>query len=133
MKRTRIILSTVLWVGDVLILAGITITGFASHNELKQAGFRLLTTFIPLVIAWIVIGWPSQVFDPEYCLKIRNLWKTAWAVILAMPLAAFLRSLMLNNQPIQPVFVLVLMAIGTAVMLVWRIVFAVVFKEGIES
>ncbi len=119
----------ILWVGDGIVFALVTITGFATHGELGQAGLRMLTTFAPLCAAWVVVGLPMQVFDSALVSQPRQLWRPVWAMLAAGPLAALLRALLLGGQPVIPVFALVLSASAAIGMLVWRMVFYLLFKN----
>jgi len=119
----------ILWVGDGIVFVLVTITGFATHGELGQAGLRLLTTFLPLCAAWVLVGVPGQLFDPALARQPQQLWRPLWAMLAAGPLAVLLRSLLLGGQPIIPVFALVLSASAAAGMLVWRWAYYLLFKS----
>ena len=112
----------ILLAGDLLALALVTAYGFASHNELTSAGWRMFTTFLPLLAAWLMAAIPLGALDMERTADPRQLWRPFWAMILAGPMAAWLRGAWLG-MPIQPVFVLVVGGVSALVMLVWRIVF----------
>ena len=109
----------VLIAGDIITLAIVTVIGFASHGTADTAGSRMLTTFIPLVVAWFLVAPFLQVYDNQISLDGRQLWRPLWAMILASPMAAWLRGLMLNS-PILPVFVIILGGISAVAILVWR-------------
>ena len=104
------------------MIALVTIAGFATHNELGIAGPKMLTTFIPLLAAWIIVGLPARLFDLQSAVQGRQLWRPVWGMIVAGPLAALIRALILGNRPIFPVFALVLAGVGTVAMLAWRCV-----------
>ena len=108
--------------GDVLTLATVTLFGFANHGTLDTAGSRMLTTFLPLIVAWLLVAPHLRVFDAELAVDAPQLWRPFWAMILAAPLAAWLRGAWLD-APILPVFVLVLGGIAALATLVWRGVF----------
>ena len=108
--------------GDIITLAIVTVIGFASHGTADTAGSRMLTTFIPLVVAWFLVAPFLHVYDTEVFLDGRQLWRPLWAMILASPMAAWLRGLMLNS-PILPVFVIILGGVSTVAILVWRGIF----------
>ena len=111
--------------GDALILGIVTVAGFASHGTLGTAGQRMLTTFLPLLIAWILIAPHLGVFNRELLADWRQLWRPFWAMILAAPLATFLRGAVLGS-PILPIFVVVLGGISALALLAWRVVVWVV-------
>ena len=112
----------VLIAGDIITLAIVTVIGFASHGTADTAGSRMLTTFIPLVVAWFLVAPFLQVYDNQISLDGRQLWRSLWAMILASPMAAWLRGLMLNS-PILPVFVIILGGVSAVAILVWRGIF----------
>jgi Protein of unknown function (DUF3054) len=113
-----------LWLigGDALTLLLVTIYGFASHNELGSGGSRMLTTFIPLLLAWLLIAPHLGVYDLERIQDPRQLWRPFWAMVLAGPMAGWLRGVMLG-QPILPVFVLVIGGVSALALLFWRSVY----------
>jgi len=112
----------VLIAGDIITLAIVTVIGFASHGTADTAGSQMLTTFIPLVVAWFLIAPFLQVYDNQISREGRQLWRPLWAMILASPMAAWLRGLMLSS-PILPVFVIILGGVSAVAILVWRGIF----------
>ncbi len=109
----------VLCIGDGLVLGLVTLAGFATHGELATAGFRLLTTFLPLAAAWALISPWLGVFDHQYSLSFNQLWRPVLAMLLAAPMAGWLRGVWLG-APIVPSFVLVLGAVSAGGLLIWR-------------
>ncbi len=105
--------------GDIVIFALVTIGGFAEHNELGSAGLRLLTTFLPLVAAWLLLAPFSGVYTAERVADPRQLWRPFYAMLLAAPMVGWLRGMWLN-QPIVPIFVIVLGGISAGALLAWR-------------
>lgn len=121
---------TLLLAGDALVLGLVTLFGFASHGTLGSAGQRMLTTFVPLVLAWILVAPHLRAFERERLADWRQLWRPFWAMVLAAPLAAFLRGAMLNS-PILPIFVVVLGGVSAIALLAWRaIVWVVQSRRG---
>ena len=106
-------------IGDTLTLAIVTVFGFASHGTAGTAGSRMLTTFIPLLVAWLLVAPHLKVYDPEIALDVRQLWRPFWAMVLAGPMAAWLRGVLLNS-PILPVFVVILGGVSALAILAWR-------------
>lgn len=106
-------------IGDTLTLAIVTVIGFASHGTAGTAGSRMLTTFIPLLVAWLLVAPHLKVYDPEIALDVRQLWRPFWAMVLAGPMAAWLRGVLLNS-PILPVFVVILGGVSALAILAWR-------------
>ena len=106
-------------IGDILTLAIVTVIGFASHGTAGTAGSRMLTTFIPLLAAWFLIAPHLNVYDRDIALDGRQLWRPFWAMVLAGPMAAWLRGVLLNS-PILPVFVIILGGVSALAILTWR-------------
>jgi len=116
MDRRRILF---LVIGDLLTLALVTVFGFATHRELSTAGMRMLTTFVPLVAAWIFVSPHIGAYHSTKIDDPRNLWRPVWAMFLAGPIAGWLRGIWLGRS-IQPVFVAVLAGVSAAAIFVWR-------------
>ena len=106
--------------GDVLVLAVITLVGFANHNELLQFPVeRIMATFLPLLAGWFLIAPWLGLFKNEITSNARQLWRPVLAMLLAAPLTGLLRAMMLNGVVI-PLFVLILGGSAALGMLVWR-------------
>jgi hypothetical protein len=117
----------VLLLGDALTLALATIFGFAFHYELGAFSTRMLATFIPLLAAWLLIAPHLRVFDLRCAGELGQLWRPFWAMILAAPMAAWLRGVWLNAA-ILPIFVVILGGISAFALLLWRLIYY--FVEG---
>ena len=105
--------------GDVVLLVILTIVGFASHNELN-AGWRMLTTFLPALIAWVWAAPWLGLYNEKTLYSPRQMaWRAAWAWTLAGPLATLLRAIWLNRVVI-PIFALVFTGLNLVVFAVWR-------------
>jgi hypothetical protein len=109
----------VLYLGDTITLALITVYGFASHGTLNAAGTRMLTTFLPLLMAWSLIAPHLRVFQDSVTSDWKGLWRPFWAMMLVAPLAAWIRGAWLNT-PILPIFVVVLGGTSALALLAWR-------------
>ena len=109
-------------IGDIITLIIVTIIGFASHGTAGSAGTRMLTTLLPLAAAWFLISPHLKVYDKYLVLDWQQLWRPFWSMVLAAPMAAWLRGLMLNS-PILPVFVIILGGVSAVAILVWRGIF----------
>lgn len=130
MKKTAI---QVMLAGDTITLLLVTLAGFATHNELGTAGIRILTTFVPWVVAWLLLAPHLQAFDVERASDLKQLWRPFWAMVLAAPLAGLLRGIWLNS-PIIPTFVVVLGGVSALALLVWRFLFWVVIaRRGLSN
>lgn len=126
--RDKKILTARLLVGDIFTLALVTVFGFATHGTFSSAGTRMLTTFIPLVIAWLLIAPYLGVFEPAIIKNPKNLWRPFWAMVLAAPMAAWLRGAWLN-APILPVFVVVLGGVSALGLLAWRSLYTILWQR----
>lgn len=122
--------SSKVWViiGDILVLGLVTLFGFASHDELGSAGTRMMTTFVPLVFAWGLISPWLGVFRAEIMDNPRQLWRPFWAMVLAGPMAAWIRGAWLQ-RPIVPVFVVVLGGVSALALLAWRTIFWLIISR----
>ena len=106
--------------GDILALAIITVIGFATHGETDISSLpRILTTFIPLVISWFLIAPWLGLFNPQITSASKQLWRPPLAMLLASPMTAILRAVMLNGIAL-PLFTLILGGSTALGMLVWR-------------
>jgi hypothetical protein len=110
----------ILFVGDMTVFIFGTLVGFASHDSLGTSGWRLLTTLLPVIIAWLLIAPYLGVYDRKIVVTIRQIWRPFWAMVLAAPMAAFLRGAWLGS-PIIPIFVVVIGGVNAIFILGWRI------------
>ena len=122
MKKSINLERATLITGDIITLAIVTVIGFASYGTAGIAGSRMLTTFIPLVIAWFIFAPLLHSFDREVYLDIKQLWRPLWAMVLASPMVAWLRGVLLNS-PILPLFVIILGGVSAVGILLWRGIF----------
>jgi hypothetical protein len=111
-----------LLLGDALTLALTTVFGFAFHDELGTFSTRMLATFIPSLAAWLLVAPHLGAFDPRRMGQFNELWRPFWAMVLAAPMAAWLRGVWLSTV-ILPVFVVVLGGISALALLLWRVIF----------
>jgi hypothetical protein len=119
---------TLLVVGDIVTLVVVTVFGFATHGTLGSAGARILATFVPLLIAWAAVAPFLGVYDLEQARDPRRLWRPLWAMVLAAPLASWLRGVMLG-APILPTFVLVIGGVSALGILAWRSLYALIARN----
>lgn len=119
---------SVLIIGDVITISLVTGFGFATHGTLSSAGARLLTTFVPLLLAWFAVAPFLGAYDPGRALLARQIWRPFWSMVLAGPLAAWLRAVWLN-APILWVFVLVLGGFSALGILAWRALYLLLFAR----
>ncbi|MCX6081282.1 MAG: DUF3054 family protein [Chloroflexi bacterium] len=112
--------SRLLFFGDLLTCAILTLIGFASHNEVGSNYLvRMFVNFVALAFAWLAAAWGLGLYDLARNADPRQLWRPLLAAGLAGSLAAVLRGLLLGAD-VKPVFALVLSATTALGMLVWR-------------
>ena len=121
-------INSLVFLGDIVTIALVTIVGFASHDELGSAGSRMLTTFIPLLIAWILIAPHLKVFEIDMIRDWKQLWRPFWAMVLAAPFAAWLRGAWLGT-PILPIFVFILGGVSAIALLLWRSIYWWIYQQ----
>lgn len=117
-------MSATLLLGDALAMTLLTLLGFASHGELRLAfGARFLVNLSALLIAWFPLAFALGLFSPEPISARVLSGRVMLTALYAMPLATFLRALVLNTT-VFPAFTLVLTATTMAGMLLWRLSYA---------
>jgi len=110
----------ILILGDILALAIVTIIGFTSHGEANTSFLpRVAAVFFPLIISWFAIAPWFGLFDSEITSNPRLLWRPAFAMIFAGPLAVLIRGLILN-APVIPIFGVVLSTTSALGLVLWR-------------
>ena len=115
--------------GDVIVAALMTLWGFATHHTLETAGWYMLTTFLPVLIAWLMIAPFFGVYDLDKIAHLRQIWRPFYAMVVISPMAAFLRSLWLGRG-IAPLFIFVLGGFSAIGILFWRTIYWVLFSRG---
>lgn len=108
--------------GDVITYLLVTLIGFSSHDTLALGSLpRMLATFIPFTVSWFVVAPWLGIFDDAFISRRFYFARVLLATTLTAPVGAFLRGLWLGT-PILPTFVLVMMAMTSALMVAWRLV-----------
>jgi hypothetical protein len=118
----------ILLLGDVITFALVTLFGFATHGTLDTAGLRMLTTFFPVLAAWLLFAPFSGVYQPDRAADFRSLWRPFLAMVLAAPFAAWIRGVWLDTV-ILPVFVVVLGGICALAIIAWRTLYCLVLNR----
>ena len=109
-----------LYAGDTLSIAALTILGFATHGEADVSFVpRMLALYVPLSIAWFLLSPALGLFQREIISNPKQLWRPALAALFAAPLAAILRGFILN-APVIPIFAAVLAGTSALGMVLWR-------------
>ena len=116
---------TLLILGDILVLLIVILIGFATHGETGLSFFpRMAAAFVPLVISWFAIAPWLGLFQDEVTHNAKQLWLPALAMLFAGPLAVVIRGLILN-EPIPPIFAVVLSVTSALGMIIWRTLYLV--------
>jgi hypothetical protein len=119
----------IVWVliGDTACALAISIIGFLTHYG-QLEGWRWLSTFIPVLVGWLIIApWLGNYQPPTITNPFQS-WRAALAAFLVAPLAAWLRGTWLNS-PILPLFVLVLGLTNALGFLIWRVILSLILRR----
>ena len=120
----------ILYAGDVVTIAVLTLIGFASHDELAVSYIpRMGVTFIPVLIAWFGIAFWLGLLNDDFSSKPRPYWRMTFAALYASTMAAFLRSLILGSGEISVGFLFGLGGASVVGMNIWRWLYARFFKK----
>lgn len=110
----------ILYAGDALSIAALTLIGFATHGEAGMSFFpRMAALFFPLSISWFLLAPWFGLFQVETISDPKQLWRPVLAMVFAVPLATVLRGFILN-APILPIFVAVLVVVSALGIVIWR-------------
>jgi hypothetical protein len=111
---------TILVLGDVLAIALVTFIGFATHGETGLSFLpRMAAAFFPLILSWFLAAPWLGLFEPNITSNLKQIWRPALAMLLAVPLAVVLRGLILNAAAL-PIFAVVMWSVSAFGMIVWR-------------
>ena len=127
--RNRV-LPWILLAGDILVLVLFVLAGQREH-ELINAGNPLLgiaQTSLEFVLAWLAAAARFGAFrrdEPSSRRAFLRRSLNAW--LLAAPLATLLRALVLDRADIPTAFQIVVLLLGGALLLGWRLLYAILF------
>lgn len=110
-------------IGDVVVLAVLTVIGFASHATLNEVP-RMITTFLAFLVAWALVAPWFGVYQDAILTDVRQVWRVALAWLIAAPLGALLRAVLLNRDIVDVTFVLVTIGINGLALVAWRALYA---------
>lgn len=117
----------ILYAGDTLSIATLTLIGFATHGETSLSFLpRMGALFAPLVISWFLLAPGFGLFQQDIVSTPKQLWRPALAMLFAAPFAAVLRGFILN-APVLPIFAAVLAGVSALGMVIWRTVYFAFF------
>lgn len=114
--------------GDAVIFALVTLIGFASHDEMNSGFVRMLATFLPLCAAWAMVAPWLGVYNRVNTSSWRQLWRPVLAMLLAAPMAGWLRGAWLA-EAIPPIFILVIGTFTSLGILIWRVSFWAIYRS----
>jgi hypothetical protein len=116
-------------IGDAVMHLIITLFGFASHDTLQPEFLnRILATFAPFFIAWLVSAFLFGLFSWGRIKDPRQLWRPPLAAIIAAPVGGIVRGLWLRST-ILPTFILVMAGVTAVGMFVWRSLLLLLFRR----
>ena len=112
-----------LYAGDTLLLAVLTLVGFNTHGEADLSFLpRMAALFFPLAISWFLLAPALGLFDSKIASNPKQLWRPALGMVFAAPLATVLRGFLLS-APIIPIFAAVLAGTSALGMVIWRAIY----------
>ncbi len=116
MKRLALVL------GDFAALLIVTLVGFLSHGEFSTAFLpRMAAALFPLLVGWYLLAPSLRLFEDSVTGRPSELWRPAFTMLFAGPLAAIMRGLLLQASVI-PIFAVVLTTTGAVALTLWRLV-----------
>lgn len=108
--------------GDAISLAIVTLVGFAAHGEFSLAAIpHMAASWIPLCIGWFLLAPSLGLFKEAVSRAAVELWRPAFVMLFAGPLAALLRGMVLAS-PVQPSFAVILSLTAALALTAWRAV-----------
>ena len=121
--------NSILILGDILVIAIVTIIGFATHGE-AAASFlpRMAASFFPITIAWFLLAPWFGLFQQGITSDLREFWRPALVMLFAAPLAVVMRGFILNAAVI-PIFSVVLGSTSALGLVMWRTIWALIQKK----
>jgi hypothetical protein len=119
-------ISPLLLIGDVFTIFIVSLVGFVNHNS--AIDWHIFTTLLPMLAAWSVAGFLLGVYKVEVVSAPAQLWRVILAVMLAAPVAAWLRAIWLDRAVI-PVFALVLGLSAALGLVIWRLIWIWLHKR----
>jgi hypothetical protein len=89
----------------------------------------MAAAFVPLCIGWFLLAPQLGLFQDLTTLTISQLWRPAFVMLFAGPLAALLRGIALG-APVIPSFAIVLSATAAAGLTLWRFLWLLIRHRG---
>jgi hypothetical protein len=120
--------SLLLWMGDIGAYGVVTLIGFLSHGTIQSVQpVRVLATFLPFYVSWIVFALWGGVFYSPGTTPWRWVLFSGIAAGLSAPLGATLRGFWLGS-PVLPIFVLVMAGVSALGVMLWRLAYLRVIR-----
>ena len=124
-----------LFTGDLLVILLFVLIGERDHaiND-PQPLVRLLVTASYLALPWVISAALLRAYDMHSVLTMRNaLVRAANGWLIAAPLGVLLRSFANGSQVIASPFLAVVLLLGGAMMLLWRLIYALVVQRMLHA
>lgn len=118
----------ILLLGDTLVLALVTLYGLGIHETLSSAGTDIWRTLVPWLAAWLLVGRHVGVFEVQGLSLRHALGRAFWGMILASPVAGFLRAAWLGKDVVV-VFVVIFGGISALSVTAWRGLYWMLMKQ----
>jgi TM2 domain-containing membrane protein YozV len=110
----------VLLAGDLAVYLVATLVGFAGYDELRGENVgRFLVTLLSFVLGWALLALLLNLYSLAQARDRKQLWRPYLAAVFSAPLGGWFRGLWLAT-PLQPAFILVMAAVASGLVLVWR-------------
>lgn len=122
LKYTKIIL-----IGDAIILALMTFYGLASHEVIGGIPARFASTFLPWLLAWLIVGKFADLFNPRKEKMLRVAGRTFLGMLIASPMAGLFRGIFIGED-IVIIFVVVFGGLSAILITIWRVIFHLKMK-----
>ncbi len=120
---------TIVLAGDALVLALITLYGLNIHQMLSSAPTMIWRTFLPWLVTWVLMGFYVNAFDLHDISLPNALLRPLWGLILAAPLAGFLRAAWLGTDVVV-IFVVIFGGLSALAVSAWRGVYWLLARRG---
>jgi Na+-driven multidrug efflux pump len=128
--RTNALLIT----GDMLTLLAFAYIGQREHETVNSARplLGVVWTGLPFALTWLAAGWLLGAFDGKGRAMRPFLGRSLNTWLVAAPLGLLLRSYLLQRAVIPTVFVTAALGFGGAMILGWRLLFALWQRRNVK-
>ena len=120
-----------LLIGDLLVIGALVAWGLSSHSvHALDRPFYAIRTAAPFLLGWLIMGPIAGAFSSRALRSPRSMVLAAGAAWLGAALIGVaIRATPLLPGGAAPTFVLVMVVIGLAVMVPWRVLVTVVIAR----